>query len=38
MPIPIPMPRFSKSRFRGFCQFRIEKKEFAVDMKTLHGF
>ena len=38
MPIPMPMPRFSNSRFYGFCQFRMEKKEFAVQMKTLHDF
>ena len=25
-------------RFRGFCQFCMEKKEFAVEMKTLYDF
>ena len=38
IPIPIPMPRFSNSCFPGYCQFRMEKKEFAVEMKTLHHF
>ena len=38
MPIPMPMPRFSNSRFPGFCQFRMEKKEFAIEMKRLHDF
>ena len=38
MPIPIPMPRFSNSSFPGFCQYPIEKKEFAVEMKTFHDF
>ena len=30
MPIPMPIPRFSNTCFPGFCQFRMEKKEFAV--------
>ena len=38
MPIPMPMPRFSNSYFPGFCQFRMEKKEFAIEIKTLHDF
>ena len=38
MSIPMQMPRFSISRFPGFCQFRMEKKEFAIEMKTLHDF
>ena len=37
MPMPMPMP-VPNGRFPGFCQFRMEKKEFAVDMKTLHDF
>ena len=28
------MLRFSNGRFPGFSQFRMEKKEFAVEMKT----
>ena len=36
MPIPMPMARFSNSRLPGFCQFRTEKKESAVEMKSLH--
>ena len=28
----------SNDRFPEFCQFRMEKKEFAVEMKTLHDF
>ena len=36
--IPMPIRRFSSSRFPGFCQFRMEKKEFATEMKTLHDF
>ena len=38
MPIPMPIPIFSISRFPGFCQFQMEKKEFDVEMKTLHDF
>ena len=38
MPISMPMRRFSNSHFPGFCQFRIEKKEFAVEIKTLHDY
>ena len=38
MPIPMLMPRFPNSRFPGFCQFRMEKKEFPIEMKTLHDF
>ena len=35
MPIPMPMPI---PRYPGFCQFHMEKKEFAIEMKTLYGF
>ena len=38
MPIPMPIPRFSNSRLSEFCQFRMEKKEIAAEMKMLHGF
>ena len=32
------MSRFPNDRFVGFCQFCMEKKEFAVEMKTLYDF
>ena len=32
------MLRFSNGGFPGFSQFRMEKKEFAVEMKTLYDF
>ena len=38
MPIPMLMSRLSCSRFPGFCQFHMEKKEFAIEMKALHDF
>ena len=38
MPISMPMSIFSISRFPLFCQFRMEKKEFTAEMKTLHDF
>ena len=37
MPILMSMPRFPNSRSSGVCLFRMEKKEFAVEMKTLYG-
>ena len=33
--MPIPMPN---DRFPGFFQYRMEKNEFAVEMKTLYDF
>ena len=40
MPIPIsmPMPRFPNVRFPGFNQSRMEKKEFAEEMRTMYDF
>ena len=38
MPILMTMPRFSNSRFPGFCQFRMKKKQFSAEMKILHDF
>ena len=38
MPIRMPMARFSISRFPGFCQFHMKKKEFTIEMKALHYF
>ena len=32
------MPRFPNGRFPGFCQFRMEKKKLAVEIKTLYDF
>ena len=34
----MPIPRFLNGRFPGFCQFRMEKKEFAGEMKNLYDF
>ena len=34
----MPIVRFPDGRFPGFCQFHMEKKEFAVEMKTLCDF
>ena len=34
----ILMPRFLNCRLPGICQFRMEKKEFAVEMKTFYDF
>lgn len=31
----IQMPRFLNSRFPGFCQFAMEKKEYVVEMKNI---
>ena len=36
--IEMPIPRFPIDCFLGFCQFRLEKKEFTIEMKTLHDF
>ena len=38
IPMPIPIPSFPNGPFPGFCQFHMEKKEFAVEMKTLYDF
>ena len=34
----MPMPRFPNSCFPRFCQFCMEEKKFAVEMKTLNDF
>ena len=34
----MPIPRFRSGRFPGFCQFRMEKKELALEMKNLYDF
>ena len=44
MPIPMPMLipicpyRFPSGRFPEFCQFRMQKKESALEMKNLFDF
>ena len=38
MPIPMSMPRFLNCRFPGFCQYRMEKKDFPEKMEALHDF
>ena len=38
MPILICIPRFPSGRFPGFCQFRMEKKELALDMKYFNAY
>ena len=32
------IPRFPNGRFPGFCQFRMEKKELALEMENLYDF
>ena len=32
------MPRFPNGCFRGFCHFRMEKKEFAIEINPLYDF
>ena len=32
----MPIPRFLNGRFPGFCQFHMEKKELALEMKNLY--
>ena len=32
------MPRFLNCRFPGFCQYRMEKKDFPEKMEALHDF
>ena len=34
----MPIPRFPSGRFPGFCPFRMEKKELALEMKDLYDF
>ena len=34
----MPMLRFPNGCFSAFCQFCMEKKEFAVEMRTLYDF
>ena len=34
----MPISRFPSGRFPGFCQFRVEKKELALEMKHLSDF
>ena len=34
----IPISRFPSGRFPRFCQFRLEKKELALEMKHLSDF
>ena len=34
----MPIPRFRSGRFSGFCQFRMEKKELALEMENLYDF
>ena len=34
----MPIPRFPNGRFPGFCQFRMEKKELALEMENLYDF
>ena len=34
----MPIPRFPSSRFPEFCQFRVQKKELALEMKNLSDF
>ena len=31
----MPIPRFRSGRFPGFCQFRMEKKELALEIKKI---
>ena len=38
IPMPMPMPRCRCRDFPGFSQFRMEKKEFIVEMETLYDF
>ena len=34
----LPIPRFLSGHFPGFCQFRMEKKELALEMENLYDF
>ena len=34
----MPIPRFPSGRFPGFCPFRLDKKELALEMKDLYDF
>ena len=38
IPMPMPIPRFRSDRFPGFYQFRMEKKELALEMENLYDF
>ena len=34
----MPIPRFPSDYFTEFCQFRMQKKELALEMKNLFHF
>ena len=34
----MPIPRFPSGRFPTFCQFRMQKKKLALEMKNLYDF